>query len=285
MNNIPNNFEHEHGLRSIDSFVDSINRDAHGNYTKSYESWKRLTNVLKSVAREVSRLKHDNIKVLDLGCGNGHFLFLINKLKEVQGKNIAFHGVDISKFEIELAKRTAEKLEVKNMKFETINIEKDNVEEATYDIVINTDVIEHLVEPEKCVEKIYRLLKPNGLAIITTPNSDNTFIDMLRFLLGKGKRQINTPVDKNAPTPPDGYGHISVKSKKEWCKIFRKQGFALDYIRRGSLVFGGPRYNDHPIIFSLLMFVDQICDYLFFMKSFSEALTYNFRKPRVGVAT
>lgn len=54
------------------------------------------------------------------------------------------------------------------------NIEKDRLpfDDNTFDVILFTEVIEHLVyNPQKALKEIYRVLKPDGLVILTTPNA------------------------------------------------------------------------------------------------------------------
>lgn len=76
----------------------------------------------------------------------------------------------------------------------------------------------------------------------------------------------------------EGKGHISVKKMKVWLALFRDTGFIVQRIRRGSLLLGGPRYNRHPLLFALLLLIDQLFDHLPLTKNFTEAHTYQLRK-------
>ena len=46
---------------------------------------------------------------------------------------------------------------------------RDNI----FDSVLCTEVLEHLNEPERCLKEIYRVLKPEGVGLITIPMSWN----------------------------------------------------------------------------------------------------------------
>ncbi len=45
--------------------------------------------------------------------------------------------------------------------------------EKEFDVVVSTEVIEHLENPRATFRNIHRLLKPGGIAIITTPNQNS----------------------------------------------------------------------------------------------------------------
>ena len=50
-----------------------------------------------------------------------------------------------------------------------------------YDFISLIDVIEHVKNPVQIIEKIYKLLKPGGSAIIVTPRKDSFFKKLLGF--------------------------------------------------------------------------------------------------------
>ena len=61
----------------------------------------------------------------------------------------------------------------------------------TFDTLISTQVLEHIEKPWIMVKEIYRVLKPNGKLIITTPNYQSAWIlvEKIVNLLGEVKYQ------------------------------------------------------------------------------------------------
>ena len=49
----------------------------------------------------------------------------------------------------------------------------DSINDCEYDLVIASDVLEHVFDDFKAIEEIYRILKVGGRAIITVPQGDN----------------------------------------------------------------------------------------------------------------
>lgn len=100
-----------------------------------------------------------NERILEVGSGLGYFTYSLRKA----GYNI--QGLDISQEAVRNA----------NLKFGNYYISGDLVDFAehnleSYDLVIMTEVIEHLHNPKEFVKSINKLLKPNGAFIFTTPN-------------------------------------------------------------------------------------------------------------------
>jgi len=101
----------------------------------------------------------ESTKILELGSGLGYLTYALNK----EGYNI--HGLDISNEAVEQAKNT----------FGDYYMCKDVHDYAlekpgSYDIVILTEVIEHIQEPIGFIKSIQKLLRKDGYMIITTPN-------------------------------------------------------------------------------------------------------------------
>lgn len=104
-------------------------------------------------------------KVLDVGCGAGRMIkFLKNAGAEVTGVDISEEMLKIvrKKFpDVEAVKASAEKLPFgKN----------DENDDWQFDIVIATFVVVHLETLNKAFEEIYRVLKNDGIFILTNVN-------------------------------------------------------------------------------------------------------------------
>lgn len=126
--------------------VDVYNQIAHSFSKTRYKKWKSVNDFLEKVL--------PNERILELGCGNG--------------KNLIDHkeqslGVDISE---EFCK-ICENKGIKTICCDILDVE---LEEESYDHILCIAVIHHLPKMEdqiRLIQKIYRLLKPGGRALIT----------------------------------------------------------------------------------------------------------------------
>jgi SAM-dependent methyltransferase len=108
-------------------------------------------------------LKFSN-KVLDVGCGVGTVDFYMAK----QGAKVT--GLDISKNAISVAQSDALKLNVdSNIIFKVANFPSCRLD-AKFDIVVCSEVLEHVQNDETAVKKIHMLLKKSGIVIASSPS-------------------------------------------------------------------------------------------------------------------
>ncbi len=92
--------------------------------------------------------------VLDVGCGNSPFKFLLNS-------NVTkYHGIDIA---------NADSFDYKNPNITIFDGENIPFENSSFENIISTEVIEHIDNPEKIISEMHRVLVKGGNCIITLP--------------------------------------------------------------------------------------------------------------------
>lgn len=131
----------------------------------------------------------NKINLLDVGCGNFELLHQLNN------KNYNIYGCDWIKHE---------KLP-KNINYKQININSQGLslyKDNFFDLIICSDVIEHLESPGTLLKEISRCLKNNGVAIISFPNSWNLF-ERVRFMFTANFKRYRS--ERNS----EPWGHIS----------------------------------------------------------------------------
>jgi 2-polyprenyl-3-methyl-5-hydroxy-6-metoxy-1,4-benzoquinol methylase len=118
-------------------------------------------------------------RVLELGAGSGALS------ERLQAAGLRVTASDIANyFELQT-------------EFVQLDLNDPNFDKALaseFDLVTSVEVIEHLENPSAFLRSICRLLKPGGVAILTTPNVENVPA-RLKFLRGGEVRAM----DKNAP--------------------------------------------------------------------------------------
>jgi 2-polyprenyl-3-methyl-5-hydroxy-6-metoxy-1,4-benzoquinol methylase len=148
-------------------------------------------------------------KILDLGCGNGYLVNYLIKL----GYNA--YGTDASEKGIAIAKKTNPE------RFFLQDISSDNLPAGllgiSFDLIISTEVIEHLYNPQAFIQFCQNQLKQSGEIIITTPYH-GYLKNLILSIFNKWDSHMN---------PLWLGGHIKLWSKKTLSKILTDAGFTI----------------------------------------------------------
>ncbi len=100
-------------------------------------------------------------RVLDVGCGNG------SATGQFLAHGCTVVGIDLSETGVEIARKSYPK-----GRFEVLPADHQLLEhlcEPPFDIVVSTEVIEHLYAPRGYAKGCFEALKPGGRFICTTP--------------------------------------------------------------------------------------------------------------------
>ena len=98
-------------------------------------------------------------QVLDIGCGNGQFLYSLQNAAHCQ-----VFGLDLSANAIAAAQKTY-----------GLHIDQGTLFDAPYaeeqfDLIVAWHYIEHVIDPMSVFQKVYALLKPGAWFCLETPN-------------------------------------------------------------------------------------------------------------------
>ena len=119
--------------------------------------------------------RDDSVRLLDLGCGEGHFT---NEIKK-KFSNFEIFGIDHSLSAIDYAHTN-----YSGITFITADAYQPPFPDVFFDIVVCNHVWEHLSDPMNMLKAIRKILKPGGVLIVATP-SRYRISNLLRVLLGK----------------------------------------------------------------------------------------------------
>jgi SAM-dependent methyltransferase len=172
--------------------------------------------------------------LLDFGCGT---TFLKKKLVH----NIDYFGCDI-----------AETL-VESDRIKKIIDEKIPFPDNAFDILYAGEVIEHLVDTDAFMVEVRRVLKKDGLLIITTPNL-GCWLNRIMLLLGyqpyftelsfMDKTLGRMPILKRYEMQKSGMGHLRIFTSKGLRDFVKLHGFAEISLKTVAIEF-------NPLYFAL----------------------------------
>lgn len=122
-------------------------------------------------------------KLLELGCGLGHLLGLLQD-------DFVCTGIDIAEYSIEQLKRNAPRADGIAMSAEDLSRFGD----GEFCAVVALHLVEHLSDPAGTLRQVNRILQPGGLFLFATPNpgySLRRFKDPQTDAIGKDPTHIN----------------------------------------------------------------------------------------------
>lgn len=115
--------------------------------------------------------------ILDAGCGGGdHAFYLARRFPSAR-----VLGVDIDATLIARNRDAAEKLGIRNIRFEVADLTALERREA-FDLVVSIDVLEHIPEQRTALRNLALTLRPNGVALFHIPTVRATPVPLAGLL-------------------------------------------------------------------------------------------------------
>lgn len=117
---------------------------------------------------------------LDVGCASG---FMVSEIASTFSKANYF-GIDIYDEAIEYARKT-----YPFIKFKVASASKLPFRSNDFDLILFYETIEHVENPRECLSEIKRVLKKNGILILTM-DSGSLLFRLIWFIWQKSKGRI-----------------------------------------------------------------------------------------------
>lgn len=152
-------------------------------------------NRYRDILARVERYRKNNT-LLDIGCGAGHFV------KTAKAVGWSAEGIEVAPYAVEICRKN----KIPVIEADLLTYERPE----HYDVVSLLEVIEHLTNPEKYIEKARQVLCKGGCMILTTPN----FNSITRRMIGDKWRAINSE-------------HLFYFTPKALCNFISKNGFRI----------------------------------------------------------
>ena len=196
---------------------------------------KRLRFVQQAIEEAFAGRAEDSLRVLDVGCGNGSQLAL-----PLARKGFHVTGVDTDAPSVEHARQLA--ANDANASFICGRVE--DLRAQPFDVVILSEVLEHLKEPRALLLASAEHLSEDGIMIVTVPNGYGEFeIDSWVFGMLRLQRIIDAVAGSSkqvmAATDNHESGHVQFFTRRRLRRLF--SDCSLSVFREGAASFlAGP---------------------------------------------
>ena len=187
------------------------------------ELWRELPDELEPPDFELRRafLRRElrpDLRVLDLGCGDGRFT------AEIAAAGASVVGAEVAQAAIDRARARYPELE-----FARVEIDAElPFADGAFDLVWASEVIEHVSDTARWLSEVRRVLTPRGVLLITTPSHGR-----LRLALG-GLERFSEPLGD----------HLHLYTRRSLTETLSEFGFGELTVR----AVGGP-----PLLRRLLL--------------------------------
>lgn len=176
--------------------------------------------------------------LLDVGAGQGHF---VERLKQ---KNFKLFAVDLMYSRVEGVEWFVQDLN-RLLQFK----------DEKFNVVTCVEVLEHIENPRKLIREMYRVLKPGGILVASTPNNQS-WRSILSYIF---REHFVAFTNSSYPA------HITAMNKTDLSRMCDEAGFSkvdFAYTDKGTLpkwtrytwqdlsaqFFRGMRYSDNIIV-------------------------------------
>jgi len=157
----------------------------------------------KCIAKYIKKIIRTGDKILDVGCGAGHYLVSLDKVLEI---DFSYHGVDSTQYYIEQAKKAFLPDQNKNPRrketvFNVADIYNLKLSDNFAQIVMCNNVLLHLPSIKQPLQELWRVTK-KYLVI-------RTLIGRCSYIV----KQVNEPEEYSESGEPINFNYLNIYSE------------------------------------------------------------------------
>jgi 2-polyprenyl-3-methyl-5-hydroxy-6-metoxy-1,4-benzoquinol methylase len=171
----------------------------------------------------IEKSNEKKVSILDAGCGDGINLIFFKKYLD----RATISASDYNPSRLEKVKKRFP--EINSFKFDLLN---DEFPDLKYDIIILSQVLEHIKEDDFVLEKLHKMLKKSGILILGVPN-EGCFLAKIR------NKIINPNISKSTD-------HVNFYREKELRAKIEENYNIMDIMYNGTIFI--PHLYLHKIV-------------------------------------
>lgn len=203
----------------------------HTDYDKEPGGLRKLDFIVCGIKKYLKK-KESQIKILDVGCGNGNISLPLASL------GFQVLGIDLDRKSIENVKR---RNKFKNAQFEVKNI-KDISEKEKFDCIIASEVIEHITNPLQFLNFLKKILDLKGILIISIPNGTSLEENIRKFTTHtsfgrKIKKILKKKIREEKIQTLAQSPHLHFFSLSQFKKLLALAGFEILTLQNSAAIF------------------------------------------------
>lgn len=211
----------------------------YGEYYKEPAGLKRLDFIAEHILDRVLQ-KRAEVNILDAGCGNGNISISMGSLR-----NNRIIGIDPDIESIEKANRLNP---FQNVSFHPGKLEDFDFTEI-FDIIICSEVLEHLQRPKEMLGVLKKILKKDGIFLFTIPNgySPLEIINQIQLkasntwlgnLVGAMKKKIKKNKNSDIQSSNIETFHVQFFTLKKFIKMLHKANIDVVSVHNSNCYLG-----------------------------------------------
>lgn len=161
------------GNQFMDKFHDYNNQDSLWRYQHRQRA--------KIISEQINKLARFKSSFLDAGAGRGAYSnFATNKFCKV-------YVFELDNNELLSAKKNLKQKSKTKFIFDNVDLREIPLKNDSIDVIVLSEVIEHIKQEEKALKEIYRILKPNGKIVFSMPNTWSFYWQHQKLLFKYGR--------------------------------------------------------------------------------------------------
>jgi 2-polyprenyl-3-methyl-5-hydroxy-6-metoxy-1,4-benzoquinol methylase len=184
------------------------------NYTRRRLHRKRLGWVTRAIEKHSASVP--GLSALEYGPGSGIYL-------PVLARNFA----SVTAADVEHAYLSA--IQPLSAKLQGLRLVEDDIQNShfpddSFSLILCSEVLEHVPDPERSLKTLHRILRPGGIAIVTTPQRHSLMELSCKIAFLPGVVHVVRQIYREPVLP---LGHISLRSCGEFTRAILDSGLEI----------------------------------------------------------